>query len=102
MDTQGGSKYQVNNEGQLYGQVVGDNNQVIKNFLSPLPEVEARRRQFSIPILTSLHEIAPILAKLREAHDNLWERQKILLQIWIYAKATNALFKKAQERAAVA
>src|SRR5712672_357909 len=56
MDDQGGSKYQVKSESQLYGQVVGENNQVVQNFHLPLDEkhrqdVEARRRQFCVPIL---------------------------------------------------
>ena len=102
MDAQGGSKYQVNNEGQLYGQVVGDNNQVVQNFHPPFAEIEARRRQFCIPILTSVHELAPPLAKLREAHDNLWERQKFILEGRRYEQQVNALKNKSQERFALA
>jgi 5-methylthioribose kinase len=108
MDNQSGSKYQVKSEGRLYGQIAGDKNQVIQNFYLPLvdektkQEVKEQRRQFCVPILTSIHEIAPLLAKLREAHDNSWERQKYLLQGMRYAKEVNALFKKAHERFALA
>lgn len=102
MDAQGESKYQINNEGQLYGQVVGDHNQVVQNFHPPFAEIEARRRQFCVPILTSIHEIAPPIAKLREAHDNLWERQKFILKGRRYEQQVNALKNKSHERFALA
>ena len=106
MDDQGAGWYQVRSEGQSYGQVVGENNQVVQNFHLPFErnrqDVEARRRQFCVPILTSIHELAPPLAKLREVHDNLWERPKFFLQGWKYAKEANALSKKAHERFALA
>ncbi|HEY4036235.1 MAG TPA: toll/interleukin-1 receptor domain-containing protein [Ktedonobacteraceae bacterium] len=63
-------------------------------------EIKEQRRQFCVPLLTSLHELAPSVAQLREAHDNLWIRRKFLLQGSKYAEQVNALGKKAQERAA--
>jgi nucleoside phosphorylase len=65
-------------------------------------EVKAQRKQFCVPVLISIHEFAPIKAKLREAHDNLWTRQKLILQADSYVKQVNAVFKTAHERAAVA
>ena len=65
-------------------------------------EVKAQRKQFCVPILISIHELAPIRAKLRKAHDNLWARQELNFQAGSYVKQVNALFKTAQERAAVA
>jgi len=65
-------------------------------------EVKAQRKQFCVPVLISIHELAPIRAKLRKAHDNLWARQELIFQAGSYVKQVNALFKTAQERAAVA
>ena len=65
-------------------------------------EVKAQRKQFCVPVLISIHEFAPLTAKLREAHDNLWTRQKFIFQADSYVKPVNALSKTAHERAAVA
>lgn len=108
MDNEDESKYQVENEGQLYGQVVGENNQITQNFHLPLDEkhrqyIEAtRRRQFCVPILTYIRLMASPLAKLRKAHDNLRERPGYFIQGVRYAREVDALTNNAQERFAVA
>jgi len=65
-------------------------------------EVKARRRQFCVPVLISIHEFAPLTATLRKAHDNLWARQELIFQAGSYVKLINAASKTAHERAAVA
>ncbi len=65
-------------------------------------EIKAQRKQFCVPILISIHEFAPMVATLREAHDNLWTRQKLIFQADSYVKQINAVSKTAHERAAVA
>ena len=65
-------------------------------------EIKTQRKQFCVPVLISIHEFAPLVATLREAHDNLWARQKIIFQADSYVKQINAVSKKANERAAVA
>jgi len=39
-------------------------------------ELKAYRKQFYVPLLSSIHELAPEAADLRNTHDNLWARQK--------------------------
>ncbi len=65
-------------------------------------EVKAQRKQFCVPVLISIHELAPIIAKLRQAHDDLLARQELNFQACSHVKQVNALFMTAQERAAVA
>lgn len=65
-------------------------------------EARVQRKQFCVPILVSIHELAPFMAELRKAHDDLWARQKLLSQAGSYAKRVNALFKTFHERSAVA
>jgi hypothetical protein len=63
--------------------------------------LKAQRKQFCVPFLISIHEYAPLKATLRNAHDNLWTRQKLIFQADSYVKQVNATFKATQERAAV-
>lgn len=66
-------------------------------------ELKAHRRQICVPLLTSLHELAPIRATFRKVHDSLWERQKFNFQARTYRKQQIAsFFKTAQERATTA
>ncbi len=71
-------------------------------------ELQERRRQICVPLLTSLHEFAPVIAELRKALDDLWVRQGFILQSGLFfqsdswVKRMNALVKTANERAAVA
>lgn len=60
----------------------------------------ANRKQFCIPLLISIHELAPIVAELRQAHDDLWARQKYFFQLYWRVKRINRLFETAGERAA--
>ncbi len=64
--------------------------------------LKAQRKQFCVPLLISIHESAPLMAKLRNAHDNLWARQELVFQADSYVKQVNATSKTMQERAAVA
>src|SRR6266849_6811714 len=70
-------------------------------------ELQERRRQICVPLLTSLHEFAPVIAELRKALDDLWVRQGLILQSGLFfqsdswVKRMNALVKTANERAAV-
>jgi hypothetical protein len=63
--------------------------------------LKTQRKQFCVPILISIHEYAPLKAELRNAHDDLWARQKLVFQADSYVKQVNATFKTTQERAAV-
>lgn len=65
-------------------------------------ELKAQRKQFCVPILLSIHELAPVMAELRKAHDDLWARQELIFQAKSYLKRVNPLFKTAHERAAMA
>src|SRR5581483_7312316 len=46
--------------------------------------------------------LAPIRAAFRNAHDNLWERQKFFFQAKCYRKQIDYLLEIAQKRAAIA
>jgi hypothetical protein len=65
-------------------------------------ELKAQRKQFCVPLLISIHELAPVMAELRKAHDDLWARQELIFQADSYLKRVNPLFKTVHERAAVA
>ena len=65
-------------------------------------ELKAQRRQFCVPLLVSIHELAPVMAELRKAHDDLWARQELIFQADSYLKRVNPLFKATHGRAAVA
>jgi len=65
-------------------------------------ELKAQRKQFCVPLLISIHELAPVMAELRKAHDDLWARQELIFQAVGYLKRVNPLFKTTHERAAVA
>src|SRR5260370_7227678 len=68
-------------------------------------ELKAQRKQFCVPLLTSIHEFAPVMAEFRKLHDDLWARQQLF---WFrsraksYQQRLDALFATANERAAVA
>ncbi len=63
-------------------------------------ELKAQRKQFCVPLLSSIHELAPEVAELRKAHDNLWARQKFFFQAGSYLNRINRLFETTRERAA--
>ena len=63
-------------------------------------ELKAYRKQFCVPLLSSIHELAPIVAELRKAHDDLWARQKYFFQAGSKLKRINRVFETAYERAA--
>src|SRR5260370_13600848 len=67
-------------------------------------EIQERRRHMCVPLLTSAHEFAPVVAEFRsKVHDDLWARQQLFLfQENSYVKRINAIFKTANERIAVA
>jgi len=85
----------------VQGQNIGDNQQITQYFGIPL-ELKTYRKQFCVPLLTSIHELAPVMAEFREAHEDLWARQKLFFQSGSYQKRINPIFKTAHERAAVA
>src|SRR5713226_1400417 len=67
-------------------------------------ELQERRRQICVPLLTSVHEFAPVVAEFRKLHDELWARQQLF---WSQSKKSyqqrlDAFFATANERAAVA
>lgn len=61
-------------------------------------ELRAYRRQFCVALLSAIHELAPEIATLREAHDDLLSRQKFFLQAGSYQRRINRLFETARER----
>lgn len=65
-------------------------------------ELKAQRKQFCIPLLISIHELAPVMAELRKAHDNLRARQELIFRANSYLKRVNPLFEAIHKRSAVA
>lgn len=63
-------------------------------------ELKAYRQQFCVPLLSSIHELAPVIAELRHAHDSLWARQKLFSKPKSLVKRLNRLFETANQRAA--
>ena len=66
-------------------------------------DLQERRKQICVPLLTSIHEIAPVMAEFRKLHDELWARQQLF---WSpskksYQQRLDALYATANERAAV-
>lgn len=65
-------------------------------------ELKVHRRQFCVALLSVIHELAPELAELRKAHDDLRTRQKLIFRSGSYVKRINRLFETARERIAIA
>ena len=56
-------------------------------------ELRTQRKQFCVPLLISIHELAPVMAELRKAHDNLWARQELIFRADSYLKRVSRCHK---------
>ncbi|HET8910058.1 MAG TPA: hypothetical protein VFN23_01255 [Ktedonobacteraceae bacterium] len=62
-------------------------------------EQKAQRNQSCAPLLYSLHELAPVIAELRKAHDDLSVRTGFLFQSNHFLEGIDPLLKTSYERA---